>query len=159
MPHNFSWSAIFADIFIGLLLLECISCRTGAPLAPADLSLPGWQLRQGQAVWKPSRDRPELAGDLLLAVNTNGDYLVQFSKTPFTLASAELRGSRWQIAFGPRAWSGRGAPPTRFVWFQLAPLIEGKRVAAPWHATRLADQSWRLENSGAGEFLEGQFFQ
>ena len=158
-PHNFSWSATFACVFIGLLLLACVSCRTAAPLAPADLSAPGWQLRQGQAVWKPSKNRPELAGDLLLAVNTNGDYLVQFSKTPFTLASAEVQGSRWQIGFGPRAWSGRGAPPARFVWFQLAPLVEGKRVAERWQATRRPDDSWRLQNSGAGEFLEGQFFQ
>ncbi|MGO8700279.1 MAG: hypothetical protein ACLQVY_21520 [Limisphaerales bacterium] len=159
LPHNFSRSATFASAFIALVLLGGVSCRTAAPLAPADLSAPGWQLRQGQAVWKPSQDRPELAGDLLLAVNTNGDYLVQFTKTPFTLASAEVRGSRWQIAFGPRAWSGRGAPPARFVWFQLAPLIEGKRVADPWQATRHADHSWRLQNSGAGEFLEGQLFQ
>jgi hypothetical protein len=144
---------------MALVLLQCVSCRTAVPLAPADLSAPGWQLRQGQALWRPSRNRPELAGDLLLAVNTNGDYLVQFSKTPFPLAAAEARGGRWQIAFGPRAWSGRGPPPARFVWFQLPPMMEGKRVADPWQVTRRPDHSWRLENSGAGESLEGQFFQ
>ncbi len=55
---------------VGCLL--CVSCRTATPLPPADFSAPGWRLRQGQAVWKPSKDRPELAGDLLLAANANG---------------------------------------------------------------------------------------
>lgn len=130
-----------------------------APLpAPADLSAPGWQLRQGQAIWKPSKNRPELAGDLLLAVNTNGDFLVQFSKTPFNLAAAEMKNGAWHIAFGPRGWSGRGPPPARFIWFQLPRLAEGKPAARRWQITRRADHSWRLENVRAGEFLEGQFF-
>ena len=55
-------------------------------MPPADFSLPGWQAHQGQAVWKPSKKRPELAGDLLLATNANGNYVIQFSKIPFTLA-------------------------------------------------------------------------
>jgi hypothetical protein len=149
----------FAVLVCGLALFLCLSCRTAAPLAPADLSAPGWQLRQGQAIWKPSKNRPELAGDLLLAVNTNGDYLLQFSKTPFTLASARVTRGRWRIDFGPRGWGSRGAPPIRFVWFQVAPMITGKTVASPWSVTRRADNSWRLANTGAGEFLEGQFFQ
>jgi hypothetical protein len=144
---------------LALSLLFCVSCRTAVPLPPADFSSPGWRLRQGQAIWKPSTNRPELAGDLLLAVNSNGDYVVQFSKTPFTLASAQAAKGRWQIEFGPRAWSGQGAPPVRFVWFQLPRIVAGTPVAGPWQLTRRGDHSWRLENTGAGEFLEGQFFQ
>lgn len=115
-------------------------------------------MRQGQAVWKPSQDRPELAGDLLLAVNANGDNVIQFSKTPFTLASAQVAEGRWQIELAGHSWRGQGAPPARFLWFQLSPALAGKVAAAPWRFTGRADHSWRLDNAGTGEFLEGQFF-
>ncbi len=151
--------ASFGFTLLAFGLLLCVSCRTATPLPPADFSAPGWRLRQGQAVWKPSKNRPELAGDLLLAANANGDYVIQFSKTPFTLASAQVADGRWQIALGRHSWSGRGAPPARFVWFQLRSALAGRRTDAPWQWTRGPDNSWRLENAGAGEFLEGCFFQ
>jgi len=88
---------------MSLLALElCVSCRTAPPLPAADFSAPGWRVMQGQAVWKPARDRAELAGDLLLATNSDGDVYVQLTKTPFPLASAEVAGDRWQIAFGAK---------------------------------------------------------
>jgi hypothetical protein len=136
----------------------CVSCRTVPSLPPADFSSPGWQLRQGQAVWKPPGGRPELAGDLLLAVNTNGSYVIQFSKTPFTLASAQVADGRWQIELAGHSWRGQGAPPRRFLWFQLSRGLAGLTAATPWRFTSRADHSWRLDNAGTGEFLEGQFF-
>ena len=149
----------FALFVLGLLF--CVSCRTATALPPADFSSPGWRLRQGQAVWKPSRSRTELAGDLLLAVNADGNCVIQFTKTPFALASAQIVDDRWRIEFGAGnySWGGRGAPPKRFIWFQLARVQDGSPADAPWKFTDRADHSWRLENGGTGEFLEGQFFQ
>jgi hypothetical protein len=115
-------------------------------------------LPHGQAVWRPSKSRPELAGDLLLAVNSNGNYVIQFSKTPFTLASAQVAEGRWQIELARHFWRGQGVPPKRFVWFQLAPALDGAPARAPWHFASQPDHSWRLDNAGTGEFLEGQFF-
>jgi hypothetical protein len=138
-----------------------ISCRTAPVLPPTDLSSPGWQIRQGQAVWKPSKNRPELTGDLLLAVNTNGNCVIQFTKTPFALAFAQVADGRWQIEFGSahRSWSGQGQPPKRLVWFQLPRVLAGNPADAPWKFEQKADHSWRLNNLGAGEYLEGQIFQ
>jgi hypothetical protein len=99
-----------------------------------------------------------LAGDLLLAVNANGNYVIQFSKTPFALASAQVADGRWQMELGARSWRGRGLPPTPFLWFQLPGGLSGAPAQAPWHFTSQADQSWKLENAGTGEFLQGQFF-
>ncbi|MGD0816026.1 MAG: hypothetical protein ABSA83_20735 [Verrucomicrobiota bacterium] len=143
-----------------LALVLCVSCRTSPPLPPADFSSPGWRLQQGQAVWKPSKDRPELAGDLLLATNACGSYFVQFSKTPFTLATAQAANGAWQIEFGggQHTWSGRGGPPSRFAWFQLPGALGGAEPARPWKFTRRPDNSWRLENRRTGEVLEGVFF-
>ena len=145
---------------LAVCLTWCVSCRTTAPLPPADLSAPGWQLHQGQALWKPTKNRPELAGDLLLATNASGDYFIQFTKIPFTLASAQVMNGAWQIQFGDghHSWRGKGAPPKRFAWFKLPAALAGTTPAAPWTFTRRADDSWRLENSRTGEVLEGVFF-
>ena len=78
----------------------CIGCRSIPPLPPADLSTPGWRVQTGQAVWKPTRTKSELVGELLMATNANGKFVVQFSKTPFTFATAQVAGDRWQIEFG-----------------------------------------------------------
>jgi hypothetical protein len=135
-------------------------CRTAPPLPPADFSAPGWHVQQGQAVWKPSSRRPELAGDLLLATRTNGNCFIQFSKIPFPLATAQISGGQWQIEFGADkvSWCGRGTPPDRFAWFQLPRALRDTNVGGNWKFTHPASSSWRLENSRTGETLEGEFF-
>ena len=146
-----------------LFLLAAVlaaGCRTAPPLPPADFSAPGWRVQQGQAVWKPTRSRPELAGELLLATNANGFFFVQFSKPPFSLATAQIRNGQWQIEFGngERRWSGRGEPPSRFAWFQLPGALAGQVLKANWRFTRLTPETWRLENPRTGESLEGGLF-
>ena len=156
--HFQTVSARIALLALGFML--CVSCRTSSALPPVDFSSPGWQLRQGQAVWKPSRNRPDLAGELLLATNASGSFVIQFSKTPFTLAAAEVADGAWQIEFGGArySWRGRGVPPARFAWFQLPRALAGVEPESPWKFTRRADDSWRLENTRTGEILEGLFF-
>jgi hypothetical protein len=143
-----------------LLLGLGTSCHTTTPLSPANVSAPGWRIQQGQAVWKPTRKRPDLTGELLLATNANGDFLVQFSKPPFTLATAQRAGDRWQIEFGSGDYSKRGGgqSPTRFVWFQLPVALTGAAAGRDWHFERIATNSWCLENLRTGERLEGVFF-
>ncbi|HEX5397947.1 MAG TPA: hypothetical protein VFY06_02755 [Verrucomicrobiae bacterium] len=141
-------------------LVCCVSCRTAGPLPAADLSAPGWRVLQGQAVWKPAANRPELAGDLLLATNMNGNFFVQLTKDPFPLATAESVDGQWAIEFGAdeHSWRGRGRPPERFVWFQLPRALLDKTIANNWHFENVATNSWRLENRHTGETLEGGFF-
>lgn len=135
-------------------------CRTAPPLPPADCSQPGWRLQQGQAVWTPSRQQPELTGELLLATHPRGDYLVEFAKTPFSFASAQVAGERWQVEFGAanRGWHGQGQPPVRFVWFQLPRALAGGVPDSHWEFHRREDGGWRLWNHRTGESLEGRFF-
>src|SRR6187551_934386 len=96
-----------------LTLFASTGCRSLPPIPPANLTAPGWSVRNGQAVWKPNQQRPELAGELLVATNTNGDCVVEFTKTPFALASARRLGDCWRIEFGTgrHAWQGRGPGP------------------------------------------------
>jgi hypothetical protein len=138
------------------LAFVAVSCRT-VQLPPADFSRPGWQVHEGQAVWRPTRKRPELAGDLLLATNTEGDFFIRFAKTPFTLATAREQAGAWQIDFGGgmHVFSGHGSPPRRFAWFQLPGALDGRKPPPPWKFTALPDDSWRLENPHTGESLEG----
>jgi len=141
-------------------LAFCVSCRTTNCLPPADFSAPGWRVQQGQAVWKPAKNRPELVGDLLLATNTDGNFFVQFSKNPFPLATAQISGDRWQIEFGAdeHAWRGRGATPERFIWFQLPRALMAGNVSRNWQFERVTTNAWRLANPRTGETLEGKFF-
>lgn len=142
-----------------LLLLLCAGCAT-PPLPPADFSAPGWSVQQGQAVWKPSLNRPELAGDLLLATNVNGNFFVQLTKMPFPLATAQVSGDEWQIEFGADkfSWHGHGTPPDRFAWFELPRALRNGNVGGDWRFTRVQTNSFRLENPRTGERLEGEFF-
>jgi len=147
--------------FLSLLIaVLAAGCRTAPPLPPADFSAPGWRVQQGQAIWKPSSSRPELAGDLLLATNANGNFFVQFSKIPFPLVTAQTSGDQWQIEFGADrfSWHGRGSPPDRFAWFQLPRELLGPNLKGTWHFQNPMTNSWRLENPRTGETLEGEFF-
>jgi hypothetical protein len=149
-----------ASLLALLIAVFVAGCRTAPPLPPADFSAPGWRVRQGQAIWKPSSSRPELAGDLLFATNTNGDFFVQFSKMPFSLATAQTSGEQWQIEFGADeySWHGRGTPPNRFAWFQLPRALPGANPDGNWRFKNVTTNSWRLENPHTGETLEGEFF-
>jgi hypothetical protein len=147
----------------GLLFVLAVliaGCRTAPPLPPADFSAGGWQVRQGQAIWKPAKTRPELAGEILLATQTNGNFLVQFTETPFPLAAARVADGQWQIEFGAgqRRFAGRGQPPSRLVWFQLPRALAGEGLKKTWHFTHPSTETWRLENWFTGESLEGGFF-
>ena len=129
------------------------------PLPKVNLSEPGWDIRQGQAVWQPARKSPEIAGELLLATHANGSTFVQFTKTPFPFAIAQTTSNGWQIEFPPqnRRYTGPGKPPGRIVWFQLCNALTGKPLARGW--TWLdSGTSWQLKNS-SGESLEGYLAQ
>ena len=143
-----------------MLALLVVGCRTAPLLLSADISESGWHAQQGQAIWKPTRTRPELAGELLFATHANGNFFVQFSKPPLSLATAQLMNGQWQIEFGngQHRWSGRGDPPSRFVWFQLPHALAGEPLKGNWRSAPTAADSWRLENARTGESLEGGFF-
>ena len=149
-----------STLLLFLLAALVAGCRTPPPLPPADLSAPGWRVQQGQAIWKPTRTRPELAGELLCATNANGNFFVQFSKPPFNLATAQMINGQWQIEFGNnvRRWTSRGEPPSRFAWLQLSRALSGATLKNNWRFTRTAPDAWCLENSRTGEILEGGFF-
>lgn len=117
-------------------------------------------MQQGQAVWKPEKNKPELAGEILLATNRSGNVFIQFSKTPFTLVTAQIVEDRWQIEFGSGVYrrAGHGQPPKRFVWFQLPRGLAGGQNNREWQFNRLATNSWRVINPQTGELLEASFF-
>jgi len=127
------------------------------PLPQADLSAPGWTIRQGQAVWQTGPKAPEIAGELLFASRPNGEIFVQFTKTPFPFAVAQMTSNRWQIDFPPqnRHYAAPGKPPARIVWFQLANALTGKPLAKHW-TWRDSATNWELKSS-SGESLEGYF--
>ncbi|HXE43114.1 MAG TPA: hypothetical protein VN516_08825, partial [Candidatus Baltobacteraceae bacterium] len=106
------------------------------------------------------KNRKEMAGDLILATNANGNFFIQFSKTPFTLATAEVQDNQWEIKFGADKYAlrGGGTPPVDILWFQLPPALLGNDLTDDWKLERSSGNLWRLKNSQTGETLAGQFF-
>jgi hypothetical protein len=140
-----------------LALVGLCGCQTNGRISPVNLAEPGWRVRQGQAVWQMPGKRPELAGDLTLALNADGRCFVEFAKVPFPLVQAKCSDSRWEIEFPPQRlfFAGGGLPPKRLAWLHVCRGLAGKEVRAPWRFERRADGSWRLDNTRNKESVEG----
>jgi hypothetical protein len=126
-------------------------------LPRADWSAPGWNIRQGQAVWRLGPGELPLSGELLLATR-DGQTIVQFAKPPFTLVSAQAAAQGWalEMVFRRHRTGGRGTPPKNTPWFALADAITGRDDAgSDWRFTNHNDGAWRLENGRTGESLDG----
>lgn len=143
--------------FLCLLLLG--ACST-APLPEANLAEPGWNVRQGQAVWRAKKDAAEIAGEILLATNNAGRAFVQFTKTPFPFVTAQTTTNAWQIEAPAqnRRYSRFGTPPPGILWFQIAPAFTGNKLPSRW-IWKKSDDTWQLRNRWTGESLEGYFTQ
>ena len=133
-------------------LAACAGCAT-TPLPPPDMSA-DWKTLQGQAVWKP-KGGDGIAGELLLATNSVGDFVVEFSKPPIAIAQAQRSGNRWSAQFPAekKSFGGRGGGPSRIIWLHLAPALSGR--AKDWEVTTNVN-GWRIVNA-RGETLEGYF--
>lgn len=144
--------------WFGFLLLGLSACRTVAPLPRVNLSEPGWKVFQGQAVWQTKGDAPEISGEILLAIKSDGQTFVQFTKTPFPFVVAQSTANSWQMAFPAqnKFYSAPGKTPSRVIWFQLPRAVLRSALPGNW-AWRDSENSWRLENISTGESLEGYF--
>ncbi len=140
-----------------LLLIVAASCRTPGGLPPIDLNEPGWKVSHGQALWRSSKTAPQIAGDIIVAVRTEGSTFVQFTKTPLPLVSARTSPEAWWIEFVPekRTFQGKGIAPVRLIWLHLGPALAGRAPPKPLQFERSPGGEWRLGNSRTGEMLEG----
>lgn len=152
--------SLIQGFFLAVILMSALlpaGCRT-TPFPPANLSEPGWTIRQGQAVWRPGRGKPEIAGELLVAQNRDGRSLTQLTKTPFPLLTAQSDSTRWRIEFPPRgkSFAGPGRPPARLVWLRLAPILfDHTPPPKDWRLDQASANHFRLEHKSSGEFIEG----
>jgi hypothetical protein len=148
---------ITSGLFPVVVFCAVLGCAT-VPFPPLDLAAPGWQTRQAQAIWQPDRDKPEIAGDLIIATHPDGEAIVDFLKT-FPIASARTSRGSWEIDFPPqhRHYSGRGRGPVRVVWLQLIAALDGRAAAAPWTFSKPSPSILTLENGKTGERLEVHF--
>lgn len=138
-------------------LLACGGCHT-APKTPLfNVSGSGWRVEEGQALWRPGRQSPELGGELVVAKDNDGRCMVQFAKTPLPLVLAQTTRTHWRIEFPQRRmeFGGPRPPPTRFAWLYLPAGLAGESLPARYHFERKADGGWRLENTRTGESVEG----
>ncbi|HVM47155.1 MAG TPA: hypothetical protein VMU04_03965 [Candidatus Acidoferrum sp.] len=148
MPRTVLWLAALA-LWTG--------CRTPKESDLFTTSGPGWRVQEGQALWRPRRSMPELAGDVVMASNSDGRCVVQFTKTPLSVLLAQTSRTNWLIEFPPQhlGFMGRGEPSKRFAWLHLYAALQGDTLPRGYEFHRKPDGGWRLENKGSGESVEG----
>lgn len=150
-------SRTFALLTTAALLALC-GCSVLQQKMPAvDLKEPGWTVRHGQAVWRMPGGRTELAGDILVALKAPSQAFVEFSKAPFPVATVQFNGTKWEALFPPhKRYAGRGTPPKRIIWLQLARIMTGQSPPPNWSWHQEA-AGWRLTNPANGEAVQGYF--
>jgi hypothetical protein len=146
-----SWPAALA------CLLLCVGCRSPRDSDLFQTTGPGWQVREGQALWRPRRAMPELGGDLVVASNADGRCVAQFIKTPMVLVLAQTSRTNWLVEFPPRrmGFMGRGSPPKYFAWLYLNAALTGQALPPAFRFEQKPNGAWRLENTKSGESMEG----
>ncbi len=147
-------------MWIGSALLAfallCGGCQTSKQ-ALFSATDPGWKVSQGQALWQPRRDLPEIAGDLVFATHPDGRCVIEFAKPPMPMMFAQVMPGRWLVRFPAQdlGFAGRGRPSKRFAWLYLPAALAGQELPSSLLFTREADGGWRLENKKSGETLRG----
>lgn len=161
MPGSLQWPHMRRVLVILAWALAAVSsgvgCRTAREWPAIDTAEPGWQVLEGQAVWRARRGAVELAGELLLARHPDGRALVQFTKTPISFVTARLKSASWRIEFPAqhRVCEGPGAPPARFGWLLVPGFMGGTSPAGGWQFRRLEGSGFVLEHPGTGERIDG----
>ena len=143
------------SLFVILALALC-SCRTTSHLPPVNLSEPGWTQRQGQAVWRRESDKPEFAGELLLA--TQGDrVMLQLTKNPLPFVNVQSRGSQWELKYiqQRRFHHGNDVPDADLIWVHLARALNGTQPPTPLIFQSTPPNGFKLENPKTGEMVSG----
>jgi len=157
LPSRGTAQLFFKSLWPLLAFFLLAGCRTATPLSPVNVQEPGWNVQQGQAVWRSRRSAPEIAGELVVAIHPDGRSLVQFIKTPLPFVVAQATIESWQVQFVPqnKVYSGRGRPPAQLIWLHLPQCLQGGAPPGNLSWVRLENQGWRLENRSTGESLEG----
>jgi hypothetical protein len=108
-------------------------------------------------VWRSKKDAPEIAGELVVATNPDGDSFVQFTKTPLPFFTAQATKKSWQLHAIPenKTFRGRGKPPARIPWLWIPRGLAGETPPEPLAWQTLTNGNWRIENRKTGESLEG----
>jgi hypothetical protein len=145
------WAMLAPAILVG--------CRT-SPTPDPRPSLADWTIRSAQALWRPSADAQDIAGEVLLATDDAGGVVIEFSKggLPITSVQAYSEPARWRLDLLTRRRSigGSGPPPPRSAWLVLAHDLAHRPPPAGWELLFPAPGRLHLTCAQTGEHLELQ---
>jgi hypothetical protein len=154
---RFASRALPVFLLLLFLALAGTGCLTSMDKSLFQAAGPGWTVREGQALWRPGANYPELAGDLVVVRHEDGRCGIEFAKATLPLVLAQTSGTEWLIQFPPQrlSFGGHGVPPRRFTWLYLHTALAGGSLPGNLNFQRKPDGGWRLENSRTGETLDG----
>ena len=132
-----------------------VGCKT-VSFPPVSLDAAGWTTITGQAIWKPNFAAPELAGEVLIATNSNGQTFIQFTKTPFPFVVAQRNTTGWQLEIPAqnKKYAAPGRPPARLIWLHIPTALSSGAVPDGWKLNRSAFNHWTFAQRNSGETVE-----
>ena len=148
---------VWMALCVAAVAVFAIGCRTIPPMKAVNLSEPGWNLRQGQALWRTQMDAPEIAGEILFATHPDGRTVLQFAKNPIPFVNVQTSNELWQVEFVPqqKQFSGKGSPSVRLIWVHLARALAGQSTQSPLSITNSAAGEFTFVNRSSGETVSG----
>ena len=66
-----SFGLLLPSALLSVAILSA-GCRTASKTPLFTVSGPGWRVQEGQALWRPGRQFPELGGELVVASHEDG---------------------------------------------------------------------------------------
>ena len=153
---------------VGLLLgmlclgaLLCVGCKT-VRIEQVDLDFPGWDLFEGEAVWRSDKNANDMVVGVIFARHLDGCLHLQVAKEGIPLNIVQVHSDAWvcEMPLMKRHYEGRvSSVQSRGVtaqlgWLQVLLQLGDRRLHPSWNSLIVAEGQWLLENDGTGERIE-----
>lgn len=119
-----------------LCLAALTACTTPSDLPPLDVSGPGWQTWQGQAVWDHRFSDDALIGEFVSGVSrAQGISFAELSKGGVPVVRGRRTLEQWEIQFLPMNVAQRGkgpVPSSKWIFLHVPEILNGGPTPEGW---------------------------
>ncbi len=152
---NGRWILLLFVALLGWGLAGCATTRQ-MELPEPNMDTPGWEIRRGQAVWRPKTKKPEVAGDFFSGINRRLDSsFAEFNKATIPVLETRTIGGSWELGYKVRDYkrTGSGGLNPKVIWLHVPYILAGNPPPEGWEIERTEDRIV-LTQDKSGERLE-----